>query len=226
MTTQDKINYKNPVAQNLFLLTQNSGFKKDIEELKEKHKNELGSIARLKMSTTIINEEGGSDSLQKDIDAIAKSSPLYNRPQRHILRCLIVYLLTKVSIKPLLRDADINTEINTIKFRPWVDIDVDEVGVVIQASCSLYHTKTEVLDLISKSWDKVEQKKKELTKTTKLAQDKLQPFIDFEKDWQIYLDKQSYTYEEIVDKYDLNDFSSASMIVTRIKNRIKALYSR
>jgi len=150
---------------------------------------------------------------------------LYNRPERHVLRNLIIFLLSKVNPKPLLKGVDERGEIKTIIPPPWMEIDAAENGVVVQLSCSLYHTKAEVLNFISKNWKQVEQKKKELVKKTGFAQNKPQPFTDFERDWQIYSDKQTTSYYKLVKKYGLNDVSSASMIISRIKNRIKSLYS-
>ena len=99
-------------------------------------------------------------------------------------------------------------------------MDADEKGVAVLLSLSPYHTKTEVFNFIKSNWNKIEK----ATKRHKGVK-KPQPFTNFAQDWKIYKDKGSHSYYEVVEKHNLTDISSASMIVTRINKRIKSLYS-
>jgi len=63
MTKQDKISYKTPIAQNLFLLMQNKDFQKDFEVLKKKHHKELNRIIGQKNSASIIRAKPENDDL-------------------------------------------------------------------------------------------------------------------------------------------------------------------
>ena len=75
MTKQDKINYRSPLAQNLFLLSQNKNYIHDLERIKKEHQKELTVLKKDRKIPFLIGGETGSEKLQSDIERVIKKSP-------------------------------------------------------------------------------------------------------------------------------------------------------
>ena len=106
MTKQNKIDYKSVLAQNLFLLSQNKKFQKDIDKLKTKHKKELLIIAKKRQASKLVSHEIGSNQLQKDIGKILNKIALFQRPEKDIVKAFVAFSLTNTNTELLLREVD------------------------------------------------------------------------------------------------------------------------
>ncbi len=221
MIKQNKINYKNPLAQNLFLLTQNEDFQKDINHLKKKHSKELGKINN---STKVILNKVGSNKLHDDIISTCEKTTFSVTPNFMIAKTLIVFLISDVNIGGLLDSIETNKEINMVVAPPDMEAKATIEGVSVKLKFSFYHSKTEILDFISKNWNEIENEKNKVQKKVSFM-DKLQPFGDLERDWKILKDKTSgLSYTQLARKNNL-ELDTVKIIVRKLKNRIQALYS-
>ncbi len=225
MTIQNKINYSNPVAQNLYLLTLNENFHKDLGRIKKKHKEELSDIIKLRKSSALATHAIGSKALKEDIEKVIKKCSLYERPEVHVLRALAVFLLTDVNIYPLLREVNKNIDVRSLIPPPWIDIDIGDNGTAIIISSSNYHSKEDVINTIDKIWSKVEAEQVKY-RSKKVKMSKFQPFSVFGEKISILKDrKNNLTHRQIGKKYKLGSDDASKVVVRQLTRRIKALYS-
>lgn len=230
MTKQDKTNcgfdYSSYAAQRLFLLTHNTEFQKDIEKVKEKHKQEVQDLKKLYSATSIITKEKGSSKLHKDIENICNAIPLYKSPLRYPVRTLVAFLIFDIGIKPLLKSLDKNKEINTIIMKPLVSVKTQEGGGKMSISFSIFHNKQDLKEAIDLHWNEIKKQKEKMKNKYSLPLKKFKAIANFKEAWEIYKEKDEKTIFDIFLDRDKKNPSNISMIISRIQKKIDNLYQK
>ncbi len=225
MTRQNKINYRSPLAQNLFLLSQNKNFIQDLKTIKREHQKELAALKKNRQIPFLIGGETGSKKLQRDIECIIRKSPLYPTPKMKILRSFAVFLLVGNDTQPILKGIEEDKEINMLIPPIPVKIIPEENNITITLSFTPYHTKTDAKKAIDKNWFRVDKVTEKYKAKTTLKIKKPQPITDFERDWKIYQGKtvKKQTYKDLADNFG-ETFVNVVEIVKQIRKRISSLY--
>lgn len=222
MNRQDKIKLDSASYQNIFLLSKNKAFITDIKVVADTYSREIKALKKDGALNKLLAKEIGSEGLLDNIDRIAKKSELYKTPDRTMLYILVILSVLGVDPIPTILYFDKN-KVPFVNPIHW-EIDSGSEGVALTISLSNFHTKTDLIKFIEKHWDNDIEKVRTPFKKATAKIEKPKPIKDFARDWQIYQDKENMTNYQLVEKYKLNDISSVSMAVSRIKAKINSLY--
>lgn len=221
MTTQNKIVFKDPIVQNLFLLYQNEKFRKDIDQISEKYKSEIVSISQEQNITKFITGQYKSEKLDSEIQKIALNTPLIYGESLTMTKTFIIFTIFGKDPIKTLRALDIK-ENKLLITPPSIKIEGGPEGTKLEILLSNYHSISDLINLLKFKRKEIE-KSQSKWKSSDVKIDKMKAF-NLAKDWKIYLKHKQYSHMKVVEKLKLNDVSSSSMVVSRLNKRINSLY--
>lgn len=216
------LNFKKPIVQYLFLLSENPDYIKDIKATRSRFRDELTQIAKDKKAPSLIEQETGSEELKSAIRKIVDNSPLGVTPEWFLVNTLTVFLLIGMDKFYVLKELDIEA-IKTLIGPPIIRYEVDNQETKIELAMTNYHTKSDVIKFLKKNWPSIEVERKKVV--GKLKYQRPQPIKNLTKNWKIYsLHKSGKSYEDIRKSYRYYDKNRVVSIVKRLKHKITALY--
>lgn len=210
------------LSQNLFLLSQNEIFIKDIKKLKRKHSKEIRNIKQNRSLLFLAIRLVGLGTFQKDLEKIYTKIPLRFRADQHVLAYFIVGKILDQDTDTLLKGIE-NKRGELSPLSPSIAVSSSAEKINIKLSLFPYHSKTEVIKFLDSKWHLVQD---EITHHTSNIRkfNKPKPLKHFDRDIKIFLDKKAgKTYPQLIDKYDLYH-DTIHRIIIKYRQRIRLLY--
>lgn len=221
MTKQDKIDFKDPIVQNLFLLYQNKKFRSDIDNVSKKYRSEISKIRESQSIVKFIASEYKSEKLDSEIQKIVFNTPLIYGDSLTLTKAFVIFVIFGKNPLKVLRMFDVN-ENKLLITPPSIEIESNSEGTRLEILMSNYHSLSDLTRFLKSKWKMIEKDRSKWN-SGNLKLQKIKA-LDLEHDWKIYEEHMENSHYEVVEKLKLNDISTSSMVVSRINKRIKLLY--